>query len=128
MTKKELLETKDKLITLYEKRKSIIEKRNKLLDLKMENEIKYKSIKSEKILKTDFKQLFGKDNDNIRESFIQKECKNEIKTIEKIEKELVQNKNELGQIDVEISVHRNIFNGLIEVLKTEENIKKPLEL
>lgn len=128
MTKKELLETKDKLITLSEKRKSIIEKRNKLLDLKMENEIKYKSIKSEKILKTDFKQLFGKDNDNIRESFIQKECKNEIKIIEKIEKELVQNKNELGQIDVEISVHRNIFNGLIEVLKTEESIKKPLEL
>lgn len=115
-----ILNINDKLSNLILERQKMTEERNELLDKKFKNEIEFESNKSEKILETNFKKKFGKDNDNLRNSFIRKECKKEIESIEELEKLLSQNKNKINQIDIEINVNKNLFNGLLELLKIEK--------
>lgn len=115
----EILNIHTKLENLISKRSKLVEERNILLRKQFSNGKVFNSNKSEIMLNTDFKEKFKKDNDDIRNSFIRKECKKELEELETIETTLVQNKNRITQIDIEIGIYKKLLDSSLELLKIE---------
>lgn len=117
--KDKILDIHTKLENLISKRNKLVEERNTLLNKQFTNEKIFNMNKSEILLTTNFKERFKKDNDDIRNSFIRKECKNEIEKLETTENTLIQNKNKITQIDIEISTYKKLLDASLELLKIE---------
>ena len=117
--KDKILDIHTKLENLISKRNKLVEERNTLLNKQFTNEKIFNMNKSEILLTTNFKERFKKDNDDIRNSFIRKECKNEIENLETTENTLIQNKNKITQIDTEISIYKKLLDASLELLKIE---------
>lgn len=117
--KDKVLDIHTKLENLISKRSKLVEERNTLLNKQFTNEKIFNMNKSEMLLTTNFKERFKKDNDDIRNSFIRKECKKEIEKLEATENTLIQNKNKITQIDMEISIYKKLLDASLELLKIE---------
>lgn len=117
--KDKILDIYTKLENLISKRNKLVEERNTLLNKQFSNEKIFNANKSKIMLTTNFKEKFKKDNDDIRNSFIRKECKNELEGLETIENTLTQNKNKITQIDIEISIYKKLLDASLELLKIE---------
>lgn len=117
--KDKILDIYTKLENLISKRNKLVEERNTLLNKQFSNEKNFNANKSEIMLTTNFKEKFKKDNDDIRNSFIRKECKKELEGLETIENTLTQNKNKITQIDIEISIYKKLLDASLELLKIE---------
>ena len=125
--KDKVLDIHTKLENLISKRNKLVEERNVLLNKQFTNEKIFNMNKSEILLTTNFKERFKKDNDDIRNSFIRKECKNEIENLETTENTLIQNKNKITQIDIEISIYKKLLDASLELLKIENTDIETIE-
>ena len=125
--KDKVLDIHTKLENLISKRNKLVEERNLLLNKQFTNEKIFNMNKSEILLTTNFKERFKKDNDDIRNSFIRKECKNEIENLETTENTLIQNKNKITQIDIEISIYKKLLDASLELLKIENTDIETIE-
>lgn len=125
--KDKVLDIHTKLENLISKRNKLVEERNVLLNKQFTNEKIFNMNKSEILLTTNFKERFKKDNDDIRNSFIRKECKNEIEKLETTENTLIQNKNKITQIDTEISIYKKLLDASLELLKIENTDIETIE-
>ena len=125
--KDKVLDIHIKLENLISKRNKLVEERNTLLNKQFTNEKIFNMNKSEILLTTNFKERFKKDNDDIRNSFIRKECKNEIENLETTENTLIQNKNKITQIDIEISTYKKLLDASLELLKIENTDIETIE-
>lgn len=125
--KDKVLDIHTKLENLISKRSKLVEERNTLLNKQFTNEKIFNMNKSEILLNTNFKERFKKDNDDIRNSFIRKECKNEIENLETTENTLIQNKNKITQIDTEISIYKKLLDASLELLKIENTDIETIE-
>ena len=125
--KDKVLDIHTKLENLISKRNKLVEERNALLNKQFTNEKIFNMNKSEILLTINFKERFKKDNDDIRNSFIRKECKNEIENLETTENTLIQNKNKITQIDTEISIYKKLLDASLELLKIENTDIETIE-
>lgn len=97
------------------KRNKLVEEKNLKLENLLKEKMSFEESKAIKLLETDFKSLYKKDNDDIRTSFIRKECKTNIENVDKIEMEIEQLKNKIIQVDIEIKVYRDILKSLTDL-------------
>ena len=125
--KDKILDIHTKLENLISKRNKLVEERNVLLNKQFTNEKIFNMNKSEILLTTNFKERFKKDNDDIRNSFIRKECKNEIENLETTENTLIQNKNKITQIDTEISIYKKLLDASLELIKIKNTDIETIE-